>query len=288
MQAGQIGLGSAVGVPPAQRLASAFLVFPYIVSDTNTDTRITLVNMTNDEQSLSCFYVRQSDCVEIGFFVRLTAQQPLSWLASEGTSNVLNFTAVPPFDGTGELKCAAMPRLPALSYHNVAQGRAIVFGRDDNQTVAYGGIGFRRLVPGAFTGVISLDGATYEQCPDRLHFQVLARQGGSSSTLVTVPCEQDLYTQVPTETTVQLAIISEFEQVFSSSYRFSCYDTRSFSQISTLSKSLLGSDTAHVVARGVHSPIIGMVIDRFEGIDSHTAANNPFLEGGRSSTVFFP
>ena len=42
--------------------------------------------------------------------------------------------------------------------------------------------------------------------------------------------------------------------------------------------------------RGVSSPLVGLVIDRFTGQNNtlHTTANEPFLEGGRASTVIFP
>ena len=42
--------------------------------------------------------------------------------------------------------------------------------------------------------------------------------------------------------------------------------------------------------RGVSSPLVGLVIDRFLGQNNtlHTTANEPFLEGGRESTVIFP
>jgi hypothetical protein len=285
---GQIDLVVAGGVPPAQRLASALLIFPYIVSANGTDTRIELMNMSDAEVDLNCFYVRQSDCVEVGFYVSLTAQQPLSWMASEGANNTLTFTAVPPFDGVGELKCAVIPNRPDLAFHNVLQGRALVFD-GAGETVGYGAIGFQRLIPGSFPGTVDLDGFTYEECPDRLHFQVFTRQNGSSSTLVLVPCAQDLLTQVPTETTVQLAIVNEFEQVFSSSFRFSCHTTKSFSSISTLGSVSLGTLTAHLIVRGVHSPLVGLVIDRFQAFgQTHTTANDPFLEGGRPATVIFP
>lgn len=285
---GQIQLGVAGGVPPAQRLASALLIFPYVVNQNGTNTRVELMNMSDEEVELNCFYVRQSDCLEVGFYVRLTAQQPLSWLASDGANNTLTFTAVPPFDGVGELKCAVIPDRPELSHHNVLQGRALVYD-SQGETVGYGAIGFQRLVPGSFGGTVDLDGFTYEECPDRLHFQVFTRQSGSSSDLVLVPCAQDLLTQVPTETTVQLAIVNEFEQVFSSSFRFSCHTTKSFSRISTLGSTALGTLTAHLIVRGVDSPLVGLVIDRFEAFGkTQTTANDPFLEGGRSATVIFP
>lgn len=285
---GQIDLVDAGGVPPAQRLASALLIFPYVVVQGDTDTRIELMNMSDQEVELNCFYVRQSDCVEVGFYVRLTAQQPLAWLASEGANNTLTFTAVPPFDGVGELKCAVVPDRPDLRYHNVLQGRALVYDTG-GETVGYGAIGFQRLIPGGFSGAVDLDGFTYEECPDRLHFQVFTRSSGSSSTLVLVPCEEDLLNQVPTESTVQLAIVNEFEQVFSSSFRFSCHTTKSFSSISTLGSTALGTLTAHLIVRGVHSPLLGLVIDRFQAYgQTHTTANDPFLEGGRPATVIFP
>jgi hypothetical protein len=286
---GQIAFDSAQGVPPAQRLASALLVFPYVISEGSRDTRIELINMSDAQQTLNCFYVRESDCVEVGFFLTLTAQQPLFWLASEGTNNPLTFSAVPPFDGIGELKCAVMPNTPNLSSHNVLQGRAVAFDTATGDTVGYGSIGFQRLVPGAFTGVVDLDGFTYEECPERLHFQVLSRGGGADSDMVLVPCAQDLLTQTPTETTVQLQIVNEFEQVFSSSFRFRCHTTLPFSRLGTLGSALLGSDTAHVVVRGVSSPLVGLVIDRFDALGTHhSAANDPFLEGGSPATVIFP
>lgn len=285
---GQIDLADAVGDAPSQRLASALVVYPYVVSQNSTDTRIEIFNMSDQQQTLQCFYVRQTDCFEVGFLVRLTAQQPLSWFASMGTNNPITSTAVPPFDGVGELKCAVMPELPDLASHNVLQGRALVFG--SGETIGYGAIGFQRLTPGAASNVIDLDGFTYEACPDRLHFQVFTRQVGvTPSRLILVPCSQDLLTQTPTQSTVQLAIINEFEQVFSSSFRASCLTSLSFSSISTLSSASLGSDTAHVVVRGVSEPLLGMVIDRFEGFGQPQAtANTPFLDGARSATVIFP
>jgi hypothetical protein len=291
---GQIALAAAEGMPPAQKLASAFVIFPYIATSATQDTRIELMNMSNQQIELQCFYVRQSDCIEVGFFVSLTAGQPLSWLANEGTNNPLTFTAVPPFTGTvGELKCAVASNRPELSAHNVLQGRVLIYDNVTGETVGYDAIGFQKLSPGPFTGVINLDGFSYESCPDRLHFIVLTRQGGATSDLITVPCAEDLLNQTQTEVTVQLAIINEFEQVFSSSYRQTCLGApngQSFSRFGTLSKATLGTDTAHLVVRGVSSPLVGLVIDRFIGQNGtlHTTANEPFLEGGRESTVIFP
>jgi len=290
---GQIALASAEGLPPAQKLASAFVIFPYIVTSATQDTRVELMNMSDQPIDLQCFYVRQSDCIEVGFFVSLTANQPLAWQANDGANNPLTCSAVPPFDGVGELKCAVASNRAELSTHNVLQGRVLIYDNVSGETVGYDAIGFQKLSPGAYTGVINLDGFTYESCPDRLHFIVLTNQGSATSTLITVPCAEDLLTQTPTETVVQMAIINEFEQVFSSSYRQKCLgkpSDQTFARFGTLSKATLGTDTAHLVVRGVSSPLVGLVIDRFTGQNNtlHTTANEPFLEGGRESTVIFP
>ena len=285
---GVIAFGEAPGIPPAQKLASAVIVFPYIETSSTVDTRIELINMSDQDIDLRCFYVRQSDCNEIGFFVSLTAEQPLTWFASEGTRNSLTFTAVPPFDGVGELKCAVDPKRPELDFHNALQGRSIVYDRISGETVAYGADGFVRLEPGGFSNVVDLDGFTYEEGPERLHFQTLAT-GSVSGELIVVPCTQDLLTQTPSETSVQLAIVNEFEQVFSAAFRFKCYSRQSLSRFGTLSRAVLGTDTAHLIVRGVSVPLLGIVIDRFDALGQrHTAVNEPFLEGGAPARIIFP
>lgn len=285
---GVIAFGQAPGIPPAQKLASAVIVFPYIENSGTVDTRIELINMSEQDIELRCFYVRQSDCNEIGFFLNLTAEQPLTWLASEGARNVLTFSAVPPFDGVGELKCAVDPKRPELDFHNVLQGRSIVYDRITGETVAYGADGFLRLEGGGFSNVVDLDGFTYEECPERLHFQTLATNGVSGD-LILVPCSQDLLTQTPVETTVQLAIVNEFEQVFSASFRFKCHTRQALSRFGPLQRAVLGTDTAHLIVRGVSVPLLGLVVDRFDALGQrHTAVNEPFLEGGRSATIIFP
>lgn len=280
--------------PPAQKLAAALLVFPLIQSQTTTkgvtqDTRVELLNMTGTTQSLQCFYLRSEGWVELGFFVTLTAHQPLSWLASAGTRNIATFTSVPPFYGEGELKCGVIPNSPELRHHNVVQGRALVFD-DDGQAASYSAVAFRRLVPGAFEGVFRLDGQTYEKCPDRLHFDVLAIQSGSASEIVLVPCDQNFATQTATTVTAQFQIINEFEQSFSASIGVTCWDRRPLDRVSsTLMKSTLGTDTAHVIVRGAQSSLIGLVLDKFSPFGRPvTTGNEPFLEGGRNGTVTFP
>lgn len=289
--------GRALAEPPAQKLPSALLVFPLIAADENGgDTRIELVNLSGNAQDVECFYVfGDNSCNEIGFFLSLTPYQPLSWLATEGLNDVLTRSAAPSFFGQGELKCAVVP--PAdeqdLQFHNTIQGRATVYS-STGRSVSYGAVGFQRLSPGDFTGVVSLDGSTYAQCPDKLHFDVLADQPNATpatiSDLILVPCSQDLLLQVPATITVQFLIINEFEQPFSTSVSVTCFERAALNEISqALLRANLGTDTAHLIIRGVNGPLLGLVVDEvaFQG-KTGIAGNEPSFQGGRSATVVFP
>ena len=279
------------GEPPEQRLPSALLQYPFIVVEGGgaiRDTRVELVNLTGRPLQLQCFYVYSPLCRETDFFVSLTANQPLSWLASRGTSNMLTGTAVPPFFGTGELKSAVLPSRPEIEAHNAIQGRALVFGAD-GQTLAYGAVGFRRLSAGDFTSVLPLDGETYAQCPEELHFAFLASDEGSDSEIVLVPCSQDLANLRPTTTTVQFRIVNEFEETLSAALTFNCFDQRSLQQVSRVfTRDTLGTLTGHLTVRAAEEPVVGLLIDRFTDGALSTSANEPFLRGGRSATVRLP
>jgi hypothetical protein len=292
-----IALGAAVlfacsrawAGPPAQKLPSALLVFPLIQADGDQDTRIELLNLSGNAQSIQCFYV-SSGCGEIGFTVFLTGYQPMAWLTSAGWTDPTTGTSVPPFFGMGELKCGVMPARPEVEFHNTIQGRATIFSSGTGATISYGAVGFQRLSDGDYTGVFSLDGSTYAQCPNKLHFDVLTDQPTSASQIILVPCTENLFYQIPTAVTVQIFIYNEFEQGFSTSYGFNCFDERSFSDISSaLTRAIGGTDTAHLVVRGVGGPVLGLVIDQVPlQTTTGTAGNEPSFDGGRSATVTFP
>jgi len=264
-------------------------MFPLIDVAGDRDTRIELVNLSGDSQLIQCFYVDGESCNEIGFIISLTPRQPIAWLASAGLNDVLSGSAAPPFFGSGELKCAVVPSRPEVQFHNTLQGRATIFGLD-GRTVSYGAVGFQRLTDGEFSGVLALNGTTYAQCPDKLHFDVLTDQPTSTSEMILVPCTQDLLNQRPTSLTVQLQVINEFEQAFSASISVTCFERRTLGETTDLLvRAMLGTDTAHIVVRGSNGPLVGLVIDAvsFAGLTS-TAGNEPSFQGGRSATVIFP
>ncbi|HXQ23647.1 MAG TPA: hypothetical protein VN812_18350 [Candidatus Acidoferrales bacterium] len=282
-----------VGVPPAQKLAAAMLLYPLVRTSATQQTRIEVMNLSGLPVSLNCFYVSSISCTESGFDIELTGNQPVSWLVSSGTSGSGGRIA-PPFFGDGELKCFVVPQGSDLGSYNVVQGRALVSDSTQGvppQTIGYSAIAFRRLSPGDFTGEIDLDGVNYEQCPDRLHFDALTNQtNGPNSELVLVPCSEDLEDQIPSGATVQFAVVNEFEERFSSSTTITCFNRVSFSAVGAFRRSIVGSDTAHVIVRGVDVPLVGLVIDRFSlgGSVVSTSSNEPNLEGGRSAVIFLP
>jgi hypothetical protein len=198
---------------------------------------------------------------------------------------------VPPFFGQGELKCVVQPREPGVDAHNAIQGRAIVFAADGT-TLGYGAVAFRRLADGEFENVVELDGSTYARCPDEQHFVFLASDPAPAvgSELVLAPCSEDLENQVPTVTTVQFVVFNEFEQQLSASVSVNCYSRRLLRQISSVfTFNTLGTDTGHMIVRGVHTPVTALVIDRFDaGAAQGAAVNEPALRGGRPATIIFP
>ncbi|MCK6555097.1 hypothetical protein L6Q96_11050 [Candidatus Binatia bacterium] len=275
--------------PPAQGLPSAFLVFPLIESTGYRDTRIEIVNLSGNPQELECFFVEGSACMEIGFVLILTPYQPLTWLASSGLVDLTSGSAAPPFWGEGELKCVVVPPRPEAPYHNTIQGRATAFGLD-GRTLSYGAVAFQRLSDGDYTGTINLNGSAYAQCPRRLHFDVLTETSLAASEVVVVPCTEDLLLQKPTTLTVQVLVVNEFEQTYSASYGFTCFDRRVLSQVADpLLRSIAATDTAHLILRGVGGPLLGLVVDAvpYDGFVG-MAGNEPSFEGGSSATVVFP
>jgi len=290
-----LGLARAWAGPPAQRVPSALLVFPYITAGGDQDTRVELVNLSGESQLLNCFFVTtgRNLCNEIGFIVTMTPYQPLAWLVSEGLNDTYSGSASPPFFGTGELKCVVVAPRPEVASHNTIQGRATAFD-SSGATVSYDAVGFQRLSDGDYTGVISLDGVSYAQCPDKLHFEVFADQPNASpaalSDLILVPCNEDLLLQVPSSTAVQFLATNEFEQSVSMSIGISCFDQRHLSDIAdALTRAIAGTDVVHLYARGVSVPVIGLVIDAvpFDG-NVGIAGNEPSFQGGRSARVVFP
>ncbi len=290
-----LAAAAAADAPP-QRLPSAVLVYPLITVEGgggSVDTRVELVNLTSRPVDLKCVYITGVSCRAIDFSVRLTPNQPLSWLASRGVFNTSSFTAVPPINASGELKCLVETDEEPVDRHNAIQGRATVFGAD-GQTIGYSAVGFQRLADGRMGNVIPLDGDTYSQCPDEQHFVFLSSELGNPATeseIILAPCTEDLQNLVPTTTAVQFLVVNEFEQQLSAATTVTCYARRTLRQVSQVfTRATLGSETGHLIVRGVQSPVLTMLVDRFETPDGvrATAGNEPAMRGGRSAEILLP
>jgi hypothetical protein len=286
----------ARGDASPQRLPSAVLVWPLIVVEGGgaiTDTRVELVNLSRSQVQLDCTYVPSSTCTGFDFQVQLTPNQPISWLASRGTTGMISATAVPPFDDSGELKCIVEPTDESVSSYNTIQGRAAVFGAD-GQTIGYSAFGFLRLIDGPLTNEIDLDGVTYTQCPAEQHFVFIASDPSTpqaESELVLAPCSEDLENLVQPPTAVQFQIYNEFEEALSASISVTCSTRLALQKISSVfTRATLGSDTGHLIVKGVQSPILALVVDRFLAAPAvpATAGNEPALRGGSSAQIFIP
>jgi len=283
---------------PAQRLPSAILIYPLISVEgggATTDTRLELVNLSRHPVNLHCLFVPASSCSEIDFLIQLTPNQPMSWLASAGLFSS-SVTAIPPFFGTsGEMKCFVVPQpgQESLDDYNAIQGRAAVFG-SDGQTIGYSAVGIQRVSEGPFDTDVELDGATYAQCPDEQHFLFLSSETGNpltESEIVLAPCSEDLANLTQTPTVVQFLVINEFEQQLSAAITVTCNTRRTLRQINqAFTRATLGSETGHVIVRGVQTPVLAMLIDRFVTPDGArgTAGNEPALRGGRSAEILLP
>ncbi len=289
--------GVARATPPAQRLPSAIIMYPNVRAEAGFDTRVEMVNLTSRDQQVKCHYLRPPTCNGTDFFVRLTPNQPISWLASRGTlgSGGHVGVAVPPFFGQGSLKCFVIPDENSDgSDQNAIQGRATVFG-SGGYTESFGAIGIERITPGDFSTTFELDGSTYAQCPDNYHFTFIASEEGDPDTeseLILSTCDEDLENLISATTVVQFQIINEFEDVFSASTTVRCYDRQVLRQINPVfSRDVLGTPTGQVIVRGIQGPVIAVLVDKFvtpDGGAASVAGNEPALSRGRSARIRIP
>ncbi len=290
-----LAAAAAQATPPAQRLPSAILMYPNIRAELGFDTRIEMVNLSGSDQQVKCHYLRPPICSGTDFFVRLTPNQPISWLASQGArSSQVTSIAVPPFNGEGSLKCFVIPDRDNPTDQNAIQGRAITFG-PNGHTESIGAIGIERLTAGEFSNTFELDGSTYAQCPDEYHFTFVASDLGDPDTeseLVLSPCDEDLENLLAKTVVVQFEIINEFEQLLSASTNVRCHERKVLREInSVFTRDTLGTPTGQVIVRGVQGAVIAVLIDKFVTPNNGTpavAGNEPALSRGRPARIRIP
>jgi len=299
------GVGPAAGDVASDR-AAAILVWPHIqvgdvtgtLSSTQSiETVIQLTNTSNEPIVVWCFYenanshctnsgqicVEAQDCCngsngcgqclpdwnEVDFRIRLTPQQPIGWLASEGeadfpldgvsrtgiggSSNAgSRIPPVPedPFEGL--LKCFATDEDNVPVERNVLKGEATLYfvdlttGVEQVDIAKYNAVGIQAR-EGRLNDdkILILDSdqnpdAEYNGCPNVLilnhffDFAINPVNGAEITTnLILVPCTQDLLRQIPGQAVIQYIVFNEFEQRFSTSRTARCKQNLPLSLIDT-------------------------------------------------------
>jgi hypothetical protein len=260
--AATLGWLCAAGITAADVVsdrAAAILVYPLIVHDSTqcTDTLIEISNTSTELVTAHCFYVNaNSHCSNTGlpcssgaqcagglclpdwnetdFLIRLTARQPLAWLASEGLQNYCGAsptsgepcipldgikrrgptgqtntgTRIPPVSDdpfVGELKCIAVDEQRRPVERNVLVGSTTIETACEGECLdvtRHNAIGIQ-----AIEGTNNQDnrlvlGQEYNPCPNTLimnHFFDFATDPASGDTvfnvLVLVPCSEDFLLQ---------------------------------------------------------------------------------------------
>lgn len=222
---------------------------------------------------------------------------------------------VPEDPFVGELKCIAIDSNGVPVPRNELKGEAILTEFEGPNapydTASYNAIGVQAT--GASTGaanelILGGPDPEYNGCPNYLimnHFfeDVTLPVPGTDSTvetsLVVVPCSEDLLRQIPGAAVLQFLVFNEFEQRFSTSKSVTCYDETRLCNIDTpncrlsiFNSNVMGTVVGQTriqairspVLKGVPSAVLGIGIERYVG-DSETrsAAFNLHQQGSREA-----
>jgi hypothetical protein len=261
---------------------------------------------------------------ETDFRLRLTPEQPLAWRASQGlakfpldgvtlrgpdgSSNAgSRVPPVPEDPFIGELKCIAVDPTGVPVDRNVLKGEATVQSFLARFDVAkYNAVGIQ-AIEGAVnddkTLVLGGEGAEYNGCPSVTivnHFAEFVTdpvtqglcipevEGCIETSLILVPCGQDLLRQVPPTTVVQYLVYNEFEQRFSTSRLLRCQQALPLSLIDTtqrqrsiFSAGVLGTTVAQTRLTPISSGLVGVAVE------SHDRSNLRGAGAGQSIGLAF-
>jgi len=301
---------------------AAILVYPKLVANQSEgiDTMLQITNVSSQPANVRCFYVNanghcsnnptqvcdpnteigssSNNCstggvcipgwIEIDFRFRLTPNQPISWVLSEGLFDFplanqpgpnghFNIqSSIPPASEDpflGELKCVLVGDDELPIDQNWLQGKATIITSNsstDLDAAGYNAIGFEAVAGANNRDNTLVLGTEYAGCPNILsldHFFDGATDPVSGATITTdvtfVPCTQDFNLQLPKSLTVQFLVFNEFEQRFSASRRVDCLTNIALADIDTrigpfgdnqsiFSVAVQGTLTGQTLARGVN------------------------------------
>lgn len=230
--------------------AAALLVYPYVTVDSTagTDTLLQISNTSDTPVTVRCIYeggvldpitgIRDLQLADFHF--PLTPRQPIGWRASQGLAALPVVTpdgpsqipAVPTDPFTGVLRCIAVDRNLVPVERNVLVGTATIGHRHSPDDALVDAAPYNAIGIGAHIGTNNGDATIalgfsgeYDSCPN---FSVLphffdgalepaARMSNVSTTLILIPCSDDLAHGLPGQATVTYEVLNEFEERFGSS-----------------------------------------------------------------------
>jgi len=223
-----------------------------------------------------------------GFAIRLTPNQPIGWVASDGLPELpgplINEGAIPPIPEdpfVGTLRCfVSDPELDLLGDSefvpfgaNLLRGEATIQAYSVGESIfkldRYNAIGVPAINVGNGDGSLILGGADaeYVGCPNVLsltHFfddavDPITGIGGISTRLALVPCAVDYVGVTPATVTVQYQVFNEFGDQFSTSRMLTAHQVLDLSSIHSLfGFSSAGTLTGQTRITGIESGLVGI------------------------------
>jgi hypothetical protein len=261
------------------------------------------------------FHIRLTPRQPLGWLAsKGLSQFPIDGLVrvgSDGSSNAgsrIPPVAEDPFRGM--LKCIAVDETGAPVDRNVLKGEATLTlfndvdgSLDEPQLVGsakYNAVGIQAIegqVNDDNTLVLGGEGAEYNGCPNVLILNHFFHDGDNpavegddldldfDTSLVLVPCTQDLLRQVPGSAVVQFLVFNEFEQRFSTSRPIDCQFVSELEEIDTtqdersiFNVAVSGTLSGQTRMTPIGSGLIGLAIEEY---DLESSAFNIHLQGDR-------
>jgi hypothetical protein len=251
-----LGVVSRLWAEAGTNQPGAIAIFPKILRDNTSDTVVQLANATGSPLLLLCIYVNGAPDPVSGrplwtitdFQIRLTRQQPVLWLVSQGLSAVptdgrpldLHPGPIPPLpEGfIGELRCFTIDDQERPVSRNALIGWATIVGRQTGAARKYAAFTLRGLAENNSDLNLALNDIEYSSCPrilllDHFYDQAPDPVTGTPvrSSVTFVPCSADYEHSAPGSSTLLFETFNEFEQRLSTSLRVDCFADLSLSSI---------------------------------------------------------
>jgi hypothetical protein len=301
--------------------ASSVAVFPLVVADGERDTVIQLVNDSPQRVFARCTYTPASAGTAtdpIAFDIVLQARQPSHWVASHGrpadsTDAPCNFAStncdgagidpgtIPalPAGFRGDLLCVQVDRSHAAMSGNALRGVATLVSAADGDVAKYPALGLAGLPVNDADNVLCLGGgvgdgcargAEYAGCPQTWLLNQRPEGGAGAadagalsrrSHLVIETCARRVDSG---SATVQLLLVNEFEQRFSSALSVARWKDVALGDLTIFDRDVIGTDFLRTRLRSAEASGPGILVVYF----SDQVTTDGAATGGAVAAVPYP